>query len=178
MLEDGDEKTGDSSASARATSVVSEDMSAHLLSPQSRRKTKTYDCADALTAPEPPNESFDRPTSPDQVLRQRRCGQVVREDRHGVAPVASLPSAAPPPPPQQSKARTLALEQDEWEVRSIVGKRRVGKKGFEYKVRWKDTWLRRSELTNAQRLLEDFEARHRAHSGRNQSQPARADKRR
>lgn len=50
---------------------------------------------------------------------------------------------------------------DEWEVKKIVDKRWVGK-GYEHKVRWKESWLPRSELANAKRLLREFEARHRA----------------
>ena len=47
--------------------------------------------------------------------------------------------------------------------------------GYEYRVRWKDIWLPRSELGNAQRLLQEFEVRHRVQCGWKQGRPARAD---
>lgn len=40
-------------------------------------------------------------------------------------------------------------------MKKIVDKRRVGK-GYEYKVHWKGTWLPRSELENAKRLLRNL----------------------
>ncbi len=43
------------------------------------------------------------------------------------------------------------MDEEEWEIRRIVGKRRGGK-GYDYKVCWKDTWLRDCELGNAQEL--------------------------
>ncbi len=53
----------------------------------------------------------------------------------------------------QSPAHNAELEEQEWEITKIVGKRRVGKV-YEYKVRWRSTWLPRRELGNAQQLLE------------------------
>ena len=69
-------------------------------------------------------------------------------------------NATTPPPPRKGKVGTPAFALDEWEVKEIVDRRRVGK-SYEYKVRWKDTWLRRSEFGNAQRLLREFEAQDR-----------------
>ena len=122
---------------------------------------------DALTSPEPAPEPLDRPASPDRAPPQPPCRQVGEGD-HGAETVGSPPSATTPPPPRQSEAGLSLLEEEEWEVRRILGKRWV-EKGSEYKVRWKDTWLPRSQLANAQRLLQEFEARHRGHGGRNQS---------
>lgn len=62
-----------------------------------------------------------------------------------------------------------------WEIRKVVGKKRAGK-GFEYRVRWKDTWLHRSELGNAQRLLQEYEAGRKAHRGPKPCKATRADK--
>lgn len=62
------------------------------------------------------------------------------------------------------KALILAPRQEEWEIRKIVSKRRAGK-GYEAKVRWKDTWLPGRELGNAKQLLREFEARWRLPTG-------------
>jgi hypothetical protein len=135
--------------------VESEVGTVHLLSSHPREGPKTHGDLDAPNAPEPPSEPLDQPPSPDMARPRRHSGRAVRKNDHRAAPVADPPSAATPSPPQQGEARTPALALDEWEVRRIVGKRRVGKR-FEYKVRWKDTWLPRSELANAQRLLQEF----------------------
>jgi len=50
------------------------------------------------------------------------------------------------------------LDEEEWEIVRIIGKRRRGK-GYKYKVCWKKTWLLEHELGNAQELLREFEAR-------------------
>ena len=44
----------------------------------------------------------------------------------------------------------------EWEIEKIVGKR-CTRRGYEYKVRWQDMWLLRSELGNAQGLVQQFD---------------------
>lgn len=132
---------------------------------------------DAPTDPDPPTDPLDRPPSSDVAQPQQHSGRVVREDDHGADPVAGPPNATNPPPPQQGKAITPALALDEWEVKKIVDKRRVGK-GYEYKVRWKETWLPKNELRNAKRLLQEFEAEGRAHGGRKQGKPACVNKRR
>ncbi len=72
-----------------------------------------------------------------------------------------------------SKSDPLVFEEVEWEIRKIIGKRRAGK-GYEYKVRWKDTWMAKCELANAKRLLQEFEAQHRAHRGDGPRKPTRA----
>ena len=41
------------------------------------------------------------------------------------------------------------------EIVKIVGRRRTSK-GYEYKIRWKNTWLLERELGNAQGLLRKF----------------------
>ena len=43
-----------------------------------------------------------------------------------------------------------------WEIEKIVGKRCTSK-GFEYKVRWQDTWLPESEVETALELMQQFE---------------------
>ncbi len=66
-------------------------------------------------------------------------------------------------------------EEQEWEIIRILGKRRT-REGQEYKVRWEDTWLRRSELGNAQELLRKFDEKDRAQRGCKRGRPALADK--
>ncbi|KAL2046936.1 hypothetical protein N7G274_000954 [Stereocaulon virgatum] len=89
--------------------------------------------------------------------REQRFDQGGADDR-GSAAVAARLSASPPPPAQPSPAPAPVVEEEvvEWEIRKIVGKRRVGK-GYEYRVRWKGTWPARRELGNAERLLKEFE---------------------
>lgn len=82
----------------------------------------------------------------------------VSEADCATAAVANSFSASPSPLSQPSLAPTPAPEEETWGIQKIVDKRRLGK-GYENKVRWKDTWLRKSELGNAQRLLGRFEAR-------------------
>ncbi len=67
------------------------------------------------------------------------------------------------------------MDEEEWEIVRIVGKRRRGR-GYEYKVCWKETWLLERELGNAQELLRKFEAKHQAQRGGKRGRPARADK--
>ena len=107
--------------------------------------------------PVPSTKPIDRPTSPNAVLPQQLYTRSVGENDRGAAAVAKFPSASPPPLSQPSPAPNPALEGKEWEIREIVDKRRAGR-GFEYKVRWEDTWLPKCELGNAQRLLQEFEA--------------------
>ncbi len=47
-------------------------------------------------------------------------------------------------------------EKQKWEIIRILDKRWTRERQ-EYKMRWEDTWLRRSELENAQKLLQEFE---------------------
>ena len=58
-------------------------------------------------------------------------------------------------------------EGEEWEIVRILGKRRIGK-SYEYRVRWRSTWLPKTALGNAQALLRDFEGKSRAQRGRRQ----------
>jgi len=158
VVGDDDEKPDETGGFTRATSVEPKIGPATLQSSPLREQTEAHGYLGTYTT-KFTTEPIDRPISPSAALPQYPCGRVVSEDDHRAAAVASPPSAITPPLPRQSEARTPALEQDEWEFRKIVGKRRVGK-GYEYKVRWKDTWLPTSELGNAQRLLREFEARH------------------
>jgi len=67
------------------------------------------------------------------------------------------------------------VEEQEWEITEILEKRAAGSE-TEYMVRWKYTWLLRSELESAQGLLKKFETKGRAQHERKRSRPARTDK--
>lgn len=79
--------------------------------------------------------------------------------------------------PAPALSRSSRNPREEWQIRKIVSKRRAGK-GFEYRLRWKGTWLPRSEVRNARRLLQEFEAQGQVHCGRKRVQAARKDKHR
>ena len=174
MIEDDGGKTGESAASTRATTAEPEIEAAHLLSSPPKEEPKPLGASDAPAAPDPLVELLDRLTSPDVALPPHSDGWVVDEDEHGAPAVPSPPSASTPPLPQQSETPTSALE-EEWEIRKIIGKRRAGR-GYEYRVRWRDTWLPRSELGNARRLLQEFEARSRAQRDDKGGRPNRANR--
>ena len=70
------------------------------------------------------------------------------------ATTAALPSPAPRPNPND----TAQVEELEWEIRKITGKRHTSL-GWEYEVVWAKSWVPRKELGNAQRLLRNFEAK-------------------
>ena len=142
---------------------------ATLQSPRPRKQAETHDCLSIHTA-EPTNERICRPTSPSA---QHPFGGVIGEEDHGAAAVASPPSAITPP--LSPHAQNAALEEQEWEISKIVGKRRAGK-GYEYKVRWRSTWLSKSDFGNVQRLLQEFEARARLQRGSKPSIPTRTEK--
>jgi len=160
VIDNSGRKTGGSGTSIRATGAEPETGMAHLLSSHLREEPKTLGGLDTLVAPDPPVQPLDRPTSPDVAPPQYPDGRVGGEDDKGARAIASPPSASTPPLIPQSEAGPLILEEEEWEIRKIVSKRRAGK-GYRYRVRWKDTWLPRSELGNAKRLLREFEAKSR-----------------
>lgn len=59
-------------------------------------------------------------------------------------------------PKEGQGQRGSVSHRQEWEIEKIVGKRHT-RRGYEYKVRWHDTWLLGSELGNAQELLQQFD---------------------
>ncbi|KAL2048927.1 hypothetical protein ABVK25_010780 [Lepraria finkii] len=72
-----------------------------------------------------------------------RVEQAVRGDDCGTAAIVRSPHAiivTPPLPEQPQDQGGSVLDEEEWEIIRIVGKRRRGK-GYEYKVCWKKTWL-------------------------------------
>lgn len=117
--------------STRATSVDSKIGPVTLQSSHHREQVKTHGCLRTYTT-EPTIRPIDRPTSQNTVLPQRPCGRVVSEEDHRAVAVAGPPSAITS---QQSQAPNASLEEQEWEITKIIGKRRA-EKGYEYMVRW------------------------------------------
>jgi hypothetical protein len=110
---------------------------------------------------EPSTAPFDPSTSLSTALLQHRHEQDVHRDDHGVAAAmgpSSAITAIPLPPQQPSGQGGLAQdEEEEWEIKKILD-RRWTERGYDYKVRWNDTWLPGRELVNTQDLLGAFEA--------------------
>ena len=170
-MEDDDEKTGETGASTRATSVESEIDTLHLQSSHPKEQPKTRSCMSPPTT-EPTPTPINRPISSSVALCRDLGGD------GGITATVYPPHAITLPPPLVERPQDQggsALNEEEWEIVRIVGKRRRGK-GYEYKVCWKKTWLLERELGNAQELLWEFEAKHQAQRGGKRGRPARADK--
>jgi len=152
----------------QATSVEPEIGTTHLRS-HPREDPKSLGCLDAPNIPEPPTEALDLPASADIALPQRLYERVVGEDDQGAAAVAILPTATIlllSQQPQGQGGSTTDAEDDEWVISRIIGKKRT-RRGDEYKACWASTWKPESELGNAQRLVQEFEARGRVqHRGK------------
>ena len=152
MAED-DQKTGETGASTRATSMESEIGSVHLQSFQPRKQPKTHGCLSPSTtgpATEPTTSPFDRPISPIIALSHDRVKQAIRGgDREAAVTVHPLHAitVTPPLPEQPQDQGSLASNE---EIVRIVDKRPRGK-GYEYKVCWKKIWLLERVLGNALR---------------------------
>ena len=121
MADDDDEKPGETSGSTGATSVVSK------IGPN--EQAEAHGCLSIQTT-EPIAEPIDRPTSPSAALPQHLHKRIVSEDDDGAAVIANPPSVITPPLSPQSQAQNTALEEQEWEITKIDGKRRVGR-GYE-----------------------------------------------
>ena len=169
MVEDDDEKTSETGASTRATSVESEIGTVHLQSSYPREQAKRHGCLGPPTT-EPTPSSIDRPISSSVALCRDRVEQATCGGDGGITATVYTPHAE-----RHQDQGGSALDEEEWEIVRIVGKRRRGK-GYEYKVCWKETWLLERELGNAQELLREFEAKHQAQRGGKRGRPARADK--
>ena len=177
MVEDDDEKTGETSASTRATSVESEIGTVDLQTSHASGQPKTHGCLSPPTT-EPAPSLIDRPISSSVALSWDRVEQATCGGDRRITATVYRPHAITVPPPLAERPQDpggLALDEEEWEIVRIVGKRRRGK-GYEYKVCWKETWLLERELRNAQELLREFEAKYQAQRGGKRGGPARADK--
>jgi len=150
---------------------------AHLQSSHSREQPKTPGCLSPTTT-EPTTSPFDSPISPSVALSRHSVEQAIRGGDGGAAATFYPPHAITATPPlieQHQDQRGSALNEEEWEIVRIVGKRRRGK-DYEYKVCWKRTWLRECELGNAQELLQKFEAERQVQRGGKRGRLACADK--
>ena len=176
-MEDDDETTGETSASTRAMSVESEISTVDLQSSHASGQPKTHGCLSPPTT-EPYPSPIDRPISSSVALSWDRVEQATCGGDRRITATVYPPHAITVPPSLAERPQDqggLVLDEEEWEIAKIVGKRRRGK-GYEYKVCWKETWLLERELGNAQELLREFEAKYQAQRGGKRGRPARADK--
>jgi hypothetical protein len=129
------------------------------------------------TTTEPIISSIDRPISLSVAVPQNRGTLAAHEGDHGATATVDLLSVAATPlsHEQPQDQGGSALNEEKWKIVRIVGKRRR-KKGYEYKVCWKKTWLLERELGNAQELLREFKIKRQAQRGGKRGRPARADK--
>ncbi len=138
-------------------------------SSQLRKQPKTHDYLNGRTINEPIILPLDRPTLPSVTLSRDLHRQTIRGGDCGAGVAAhpySITAVTSRFPERLQGQRHSALDgEKEWEIMKIVGKRRT-RSGYEYNVRWKNTWLPKSELGNAQELLQDFEVRGTVQSGR------------
>ena len=89
---DNDEKTGESDASTRTTSVESEINIKYLQSSHPRKQPKRHGCLSPSTTG-PTTDPFDRPISPSIVLSHNRIKQASRGSNRGVAVTVYPPYA-------------------------------------------------------------------------------------
>lgn len=82
--------------------------------------------------------------------------QITRLNTCSLGTIANTPCLEP----SQGQSYPTLHEGEEWEIVRILGKRWIGK-SYEYRVRWRSTWLPKSALGNAQALLRDFEGKSR-----------------
>jgi len=167
VIEDDSVTANEADVLIKATSVEPETGTMHLLSSLRREELQTLGSSDASITPHPFVEPVDRPTSPFVPPPEYPSDPIISKGNRGGVIAASYPSAITPPLPQQPDEQgdsTSDKEDDDWEIVRIIRKRR--RRGAdEYKVRWKSSWLPRSELGNAKRLVREFEMRDRTQQG-------------
>ena len=182
MVEDNEEKTGETDVSTKVTSMEPEIGTVHLKSSHLREQPKTHGCLSPATTAEPTTEPttspFNRATSPSVALSCDPVEQAISGGDREAAATVHPPHAITVPlslPEQHQDQGGTALDEEVWEIVKIVDKRRR-EKGYEYQVCWKRTWLREYELGNAQELLREFEAKRQAQRGGKRRRPAYTDK--
>lgn len=171
MVQDEEIKTSDDGTSAELGSIMSEIDTAdtQLNTPCSTKEPKTHHCSDLNATADP----FDRLCS---------LSIIPFEDHHNGRTLAIVGSASatatrPFAPDQpQGQGGRAEVEEQEWEVIKILDRRETTRSGTEYKVRWECTWLPRSELGSARRLLREYEAKSRAQHRPKRGRPAHKDK--
>ena len=75
---------------------------------------------------------------------------VQKLDNPDTEPGVSEANTAPSPAPRPNQYDTAQVEELEWEIRKITGKRRTSL-GWEYEVVWARSWVPQNELGNAQK---------------------------
>ena len=179
MVQDEDIKTSDEGISAEIESIVSEINTAdtQLNTSCSTKEPNTHHCLN----PHALAESFDHLCSSSIISFQDRERQSVHANVHNgrtsaIVGSASVTDIRPLATEQhQGPGGPAEVEEQEWEVTKILDKRET-RSGTEYRVRWKSTWLPRSELGNARRLLREYEAKGRAQHGPKRGRPTHNDK--
>ena len=122
MVEDDEEKTGETGetgGSTRATSMESEISTIHLQSSHPREQPKTHGCLSPnTTSPttSPTTSSLDRSISPSVALCCDRVEQIIRGGDRGAATTVDPPHAitvTPPLPEQPEDQGASALDEEE-----------------------------------------------------------------
>ena len=172
MVDDDEETTSETDSSTRATSIESQTDNAHPQVSRPKEKPKTQGSV-CLTATEPTNRPVDDPVFPRIALSRESVERTIHRGDPKATATGHSPHAitiAPLLPEQPQGKGVSAPGEEEWEIIKIVGKRRT-RRGYEYNVRWKNTWLHWTEFGNAQELLRNFEAQGRARRGRRGGKP-------
>ncbi len=171
--------TGDENTFAEIESNMSEIDTAdtQLNISCSTKESKTHHCSNSNTIVEP----FDRLCSLSVTSFEDQERRTVHANDHNERTSAIIDFASAiatrifaPEQPQDQDDRAEA-EKQEWKVIKILDKREI-RSGTKYRVRWKSTWLLRSELENARRLLREYEAKGRAQHELKRGRLARKDK--
>ena len=142
----------------------------------STKEPKTYHCSDPNATAEPVDRLFSPSITPFEDQERRTVHANVHNGRTSAIVGSASATATRPFAPEQPQGQggPAEVEVQEWEVTKILDKRET-RSGTEYRVRWKSTWLPRSELGNARRLLREYEAKGRAQHGPKRGRPARKD---
>ncbi len=179
MVQDDDIKTGDEGTSAEIGSNLSEINTAdtQLNIPCSTKEPKTHHCSDPNATAEPFDRLCSLSVSPFEDQERRTVHANDHNGRTSATVGFASATATRPFAPEQSQGQggRAEAEEQEWEVIKILDKRET-RSGTEYKVRWKSTWLPRSELGSTRRLLREYEAESRAQHGRKRGRPVHKDK--
>lgn len=129
----------------------------------SRRNTATQVLIPPHISPHLPPRSLIVPSLPVShytvIELSRTFVKMITEQQRPFIPLTL--TVTPPLLKQPQDQEGSISDEEEWEIVKIVGKRRTSK-GYEYKIRWKKTWLLERELGNAQGLLRKFEVNRQA----------------
>lgn len=108
-----------------------------------------YAITDTIT--EPTTSLFDRSASPSVALSQDRGRQTLHGGDHGATATVdplSVTAATPLSLEQLQDQRASALDEEEWEIVRIIGKRGM-RRGYEYKVHQTQSLCDRSDCPHS-----------------------------